>query len=260
MADQFWTAWEKIDLSIEGDHVIPVVHNGRVLLFWPKFKEIGPDTNKLWEVSLSWSEYKANTWQAAKVGKNKLIKRKLKLENFAFRFDGEGPRIWVYEQVHINRFIPDSYSVGSSGFSLNLCNGNLDVFTINPTDNPILAQRILIHPKGTNAAHMRFIEGDFNEHRLLINQPISNDEITGYLATTPEVVAELLEGGLGGAIVAIILAVAAAEVLNQLSVIQSQVLEVPLFMDTLSLDTLKEEYTLLPAHQYRQFAYPQPFF
>ena len=30
-----WTAWEKVDLDIEGDHLIPVVWNRRLYLFWP---------------------------------------------------------------------------------------------------------------------------------------------------------------------------------------------------------------------------------
>lgn len=33
-----WTPWELVDLDIEGDHVIPVVYNGRLYLFWPKFE------------------------------------------------------------------------------------------------------------------------------------------------------------------------------------------------------------------------------
>ncbi len=34
-----WSSWEKVDLDIEGDHLIPVVHNRRLMLFWPIFLE-----------------------------------------------------------------------------------------------------------------------------------------------------------------------------------------------------------------------------
>jgi len=37
--DVSWTAWEKIDLDIEGDQLIPVVFNRRLYLFWPVFSE-----------------------------------------------------------------------------------------------------------------------------------------------------------------------------------------------------------------------------
>ena len=29
-----WTAWEKLDLNIEGNHLVPVVYNGQLMLFW----------------------------------------------------------------------------------------------------------------------------------------------------------------------------------------------------------------------------------
>jgi hypothetical protein len=34
-----WTGWEKVDLDIEGDHLVPVVWNRRLYLFWPIFTE-----------------------------------------------------------------------------------------------------------------------------------------------------------------------------------------------------------------------------
>ena len=36
-----WSAWEKIDVDIEGDHVLPVVWNNRLMLFWGVFSETG---------------------------------------------------------------------------------------------------------------------------------------------------------------------------------------------------------------------------
>jgi len=37
-----WTPWEKVDLDIQGDYLIPAVVNKRLFLFWPVFTEI-PD-------------------------------------------------------------------------------------------------------------------------------------------------------------------------------------------------------------------------
>jgi hypothetical protein len=33
-----WTPWERVDLNIQADHLIPIVYNGRLYLFWPDFK------------------------------------------------------------------------------------------------------------------------------------------------------------------------------------------------------------------------------
>src|SRR5262245_4032922 len=34
-----WTPWERIDMDIDGDHLIPVVYNRRLYLFWTTFEE-----------------------------------------------------------------------------------------------------------------------------------------------------------------------------------------------------------------------------
>jgi len=34
-----WTPWQKLDIEIEGNHLVPVVHNRRLYLFWLRFEE-----------------------------------------------------------------------------------------------------------------------------------------------------------------------------------------------------------------------------
>ncbi|MFO8091155.1 MAG: neuraminidase-like domain-containing protein [Desulfatiglandaceae bacterium] len=84
MSSSHWTPWERVDLDIEGDHLIPVVWNRRLYLFWPIFTEkpkgeversnkkitqlelqnIIPE--KQWEIKLAWSEYCDGMWSAKK--------------------------------------------------------------------------------------------------------------------------------------------------------------------------------------------------
>jgi hypothetical protein len=40
-----WWPWEKVDLDIQGDYLVPVVVNNRLFLFWPVFTEV-PDEDK----------------------------------------------------------------------------------------------------------------------------------------------------------------------------------------------------------------------
>lgn len=77
----YWTAWERVDLDIEGDHLIPVVWNHRLYLFWPIFTEkteplqvniksgnfTSSDPEKKWEIKLAWSEHKQGKWANKKV-------------------------------------------------------------------------------------------------------------------------------------------------------------------------------------------------
>lgn len=59
-----WTPWERIDLDIEGDHLMPVIYNRRLYLFWALIKE---KDEFLWQVQMAWSEYKNGKWSAKKV-------------------------------------------------------------------------------------------------------------------------------------------------------------------------------------------------
>jgi hypothetical protein len=40
-----WTPWEKVDLDIQGDYLVPAVVNKRLFLFWPVFTEV-PDQDE----------------------------------------------------------------------------------------------------------------------------------------------------------------------------------------------------------------------
>ena len=79
-----WTAWEKVELDIEGDHLIPVVWNRRLHLFWPTFtekavqkttiseSEQGTAPLKYWEIGLACSEYRNKQWKAKTLISGKL--------------------------------------------------------------------------------------------------------------------------------------------------------------------------------------------
>jgi hypothetical protein len=76
-----WTPWQPIGANISGDHLIPVVWNNRLFLFWPSFNETSDPaaqtvtssgmasgssqptpTIKELQIGLSWSEYRQGSW------------------------------------------------------------------------------------------------------------------------------------------------------------------------------------------------------
>lgn len=78
-----WSAWEAVDLDIEGDHLLPVLWNRRLHLFWPLFTEksdtatkaeraAGQDPPKYWEIKFAWSEYRSKGWSPRLVSKDSL--------------------------------------------------------------------------------------------------------------------------------------------------------------------------------------------
>lgn len=67
----YWTAWEKVDVDIEGEHLLPVIYKSRLYLFWPVFTEaavkspVNPqgELPKMYlQVGLAWSEYQLGKW------------------------------------------------------------------------------------------------------------------------------------------------------------------------------------------------------
>ncbi len=87
---RLWTPWEKIEVDIQGDHLIPMVVNKRLYLFWPEFQEVPdeeannttsiPDaddssatiekTMKKTQLRLAGTEYRNNIWMPKKVSKD----------------------------------------------------------------------------------------------------------------------------------------------------------------------------------------------
>ena len=82
---QYWTPWERVETDIEGDHLIPVVHNRRLFLFWPKFIEKAEEVRgdqmtdvrqsdkrpddplKYYEIYIAWTQYRDGKWREVQV-------------------------------------------------------------------------------------------------------------------------------------------------------------------------------------------------
>ncbi|HEU4835000.1 MAG TPA: neuraminidase-like domain-containing protein, partial [Pyrinomonadaceae bacterium] len=74
-----WTPWQKIDVEIQGNHVIPLIWNRRLYVFWPMFATKQQETSlagsgatvnpgeKVLEVQLAWTEYKNGKWSPKKL-------------------------------------------------------------------------------------------------------------------------------------------------------------------------------------------------
>lgn len=86
--DAWWTHWEKVEVDIEGNHLIPVVYNGRLMIFWPTIMEQAygesssnmaatsgssytpKTTRKKFVIHMNWSELKNKKWTKRKRSNN----------------------------------------------------------------------------------------------------------------------------------------------------------------------------------------------
>ncbi len=72
-----FTAWEKIDIDFEGDHLLPAIHKGRLHLFWPVFGEksvqgtkandVYPEPTKSVTMQLAWAQFYNHEWAPIKL-------------------------------------------------------------------------------------------------------------------------------------------------------------------------------------------------
>jgi hypothetical protein len=87
--ERYWTAWEKVELDITGDHLLAFVRNNRLTLAWPVFSE-EPDPNpqstipnsspgtvvnndkpkRKLKIQLAISEFANKKWQPKKISKD----------------------------------------------------------------------------------------------------------------------------------------------------------------------------------------------
>jgi hypothetical protein len=84
----YWTPWEKVDLDITADVVLPVPFRNKVYIFWPmielKEKSVENDTKdadapqyldtfKYYEIKLVWSELSDGKWSAKRISQNSYL-------------------------------------------------------------------------------------------------------------------------------------------------------------------------------------------
>jgi len=91
--DEVWTAWEKINLTIEENSLLLVVWKGRLFLFWINILKSGElegkNAKEKIEVFLSWSEFYNNKWQPVKnnVESKEVLSKKVQNFNEQYLFD-----------------------------------------------------------------------------------------------------------------------------------------------------------------------------
>ena len=69
--EAYFTPWEKVDVKIDGHHLLPVVYNRRLWLLWPVFTQRSVEPADLettgkpqryWEIKLAWTELSEGKW------------------------------------------------------------------------------------------------------------------------------------------------------------------------------------------------------
>ncbi len=182
LASGRWTAWEKVDIDIEGDHLIPVIWNRRLYLIWPIFSakadpppqpppqqtaenQVVSEPQKHWEIQLAWSEYKRRKWLPKQITTTRMVTddhideanpdaTRLRYMFYAVP-DGEGLSVFAFYSYQITYPYPYFAPVIRSGwkggeFRFTGCGG--EVFFRSAWTRTMFTER------GTTPLAMHFVE------------------------------------------------------------------------------------------------------
>ncbi len=97
LQDGEWTAWGKMEIDIDGDHIVPFVFNRRLCVFWLFITQQSEDTGSLdptktvddplkyFKIQLAWTEFKYNKWTAKKISKKYVETNHLNLTSLQWK-------------------------------------------------------------------------------------------------------------------------------------------------------------------------------
>lgn len=171
-----WTAWKRLEIDIDGNHIVPAIFNRKLCLFWLFFtqeteekSDINPSATvstppSWWKIQIAWSEYRKNKWTAKRLSKSYITSQnatgKTALENLK-----AGCVISTYiadDQLYLN--ISGSVVASKGAFVFN--NTNTDP----STDDARFAY-------GDVLTHTNIISVSANEQMILANNSTQPFEI-----------------------------------------------------------------------------------
>ncbi|MEM9164871.1 MAG: neuraminidase-like domain-containing protein, partial [Cyanobacteria bacterium P01_F01_bin.4] len=185
-----WTAWQHIDVDIEGDHLVPIVWNRRLYLFWPMFVEKAVEEivdegdakkpKRFYEIKLFWTEYKDNQWQPKQLTNEFLTTpaKRTSIDPKQFSFWAALTKAGGLA-VYCNQLLNQFHFVN--------CEGTLKPERVAPT-------KLIQNPPGTARHFNAFQEISEKKLKLVTSGKLEDLGVPGYLYQLPndQKVAEVL--------------------------------------------------------------------
>ena len=162
-----WTAWTKLEIDIDGDHIVPVVFNRKLCLFWLFFtQETGGQNSipldgtsslapppKWWKIQAAWSEYRKKCWTAKRLSKSFLKSRILTPDNVQGTLEMWRDKCWVTASVAGDQLCLSLADINDEG-------NNAFIFS-NTNDDPFPGGESMSLPGGTVSGPVNnFVEAD----------------------------------------------------------------------------------------------------
>ncbi len=141
--NKVWTPWERMELDIEGDHLIPVQWNRKLMMIWPIFTEKTfpkdvempeprgkvQSADHYWEIQLAWSEYQNGRWTGKNLSEPVTFTAYQGEDNVLF-----GPFVASFQAEHVEMFQRPIHEADPQ--DLSNADESPDVATANPPSYP----------------------------------------------------------------------------------------------------------------------------
>lgn len=143
-----WSPWEKLDVDIEGNHIILAVHDRRLFLFWPSVvqKAEGDETTStnFFEMKLAWVERMHEQWGGRRLSSEALVVDETLISSSAKWEDvtndfflrlGTGSSLVV--ECHRSMSLDQALLFGT--FSIDSCTGSAQVARVSESGHELVA-------------------------------------------------------------------------------------------------------------------------
>ena len=122
---QYWTAWEKLELDIQGDHLLATVWNRRLHLFWPVFETRTVNNQEKTLINMAWSRLDSEGFSATKTTRSEQLYLGGQIDRrlLSFSVSHEGETLDIDCLVYLT----GEHGVIQIGtFMLDPCTGNME--------------------------------------------------------------------------------------------------------------------------------------
>lgn len=158
---RFWTPWVTLSAAIDGDHVLPVVFNGRLYVLWPSFKIASEEITEVdqesegksvgghVEISLNWIERRFGEWSPARMSApfklpNTIqswelpeFRKEIRLATRTIQSEATG-RLAL--EVAVRRYVPYAVAIGEESTGKLMAHGR---FVLEVTDDEFVSQALV---------------------------------------------------------------------------------------------------------------------
>jgi 5-hydroxyisourate hydrolase-like protein (transthyretin family) len=149
-AQMEWTPWQRIELDIQGDHVMPFVLGHQLRIAWPMVERHSEAGSRQWRIGLAVSKFNGKQWERAQISRDPAVisahlATKDPRESLAFRLALDPASKDALVRCYVARTVPQTSAAAPTGNTIAATTRPLTAF---PTTRPASGTYRVHHSSG----------------------------------------------------------------------------------------------------------------